>query len=109
VVKLSDGTQQSVEAAGLRVRNYTAIESDTPTPVMPSATPLPMDTPIPSGTPIPTGTPQPPTPTLLPTNPAILGRSQVITSVAGGSLLVFGLFALAGLYATWRWLRRPRQ
>jgi hypothetical protein len=108
IVKMSDGTQQTVDVAGLRVRNYTAIESDTPTPVTPSATPPPKDTTIPSATPTPTGTPLPPTPTLQPTNPAILGKTQVLVSVAQGGLVAAGLFALAGLYGTLRWMRRPR-
>ena len=105
-VKLSDGSQQSVEAAGLRVRNYTLIESDTPTPVTPSATPLPADTPAPSQTPTPTGTVRPPTPTPLPANPAVLDRSQVQASVALGGLAVVALFALGGIYAA---LRRNRR
>jgi len=108
IVKLSDGTQRTVDVAGLRVRNYTAIESDTPTPVTPSATPPPKDTPVPSLTPTPTGTPLPPTPTLQPTNPAILGKTQVLASVAQGGLVALGLFALAVLYGTLRWMRRSR-
>lgn len=108
-VKLSDGTQQSVEAAGLRVRNYTPIESDTPTPATPSSTPPPQDTPVPSATPTLTGTPRPPTPTPLPANPAELGRTQVLGSVAQGGLVALGIFALAGLYGALRALRRPRQ
>ena len=108
IVKLSDGTQRTVDVAGLRVRNYTAIESDTPTPVTPSATPPPKDTPSPSPTPAPTGTPLLPTPTLQPTNPAILGKTQVLASVAQGGLVAVGLFALAGLYGMLRWMRRLR-
>ena len=107
VVTLSDGSQQTSEVTGLRVRNYTAIETDTPTPVTPSATPPPKDTPVPSGTPAATGTPAPPTPTPQPTNPAILGKTQVMLGVAQGGLVAVGLFALAGLYGTWRWMRRP--
>jgi hypothetical protein len=105
-VKLSDGSQQSVEAAGLRVRNYTLIESDTPTPVTPSPTPPPADTPAPSQTPTPTGTRRPPTPTPLPANPAVLERSQVLASIALGGLGVLALFALGGLYVA---LRRNRR
>jgi hypothetical protein len=108
IVKLSDGTQQTVEVAGLRVRNYTAIESDTPTPVTPSATPLPEDTPVPSATATPTGTPLPPTPSAQPTNPAILSKTQVLASVAQGGLIVLALFALGGLYGALRWMRRSR-
>lgn len=101
-VRLSDGTQQSDEAAGLRVRNYTAIESDTPTPVTPSATPPPQDTPVPSLTPTPTGTPRPPTPTPLPANPAVLEPNDVLLSVARGALATLGIFALIGLYGALR-------
>lgn len=106
-VRLVDGSQQTAQAAGLRVRNYTAIESDTPTPVTPSPTLLPQDTPIPSATPTPTGTPRPPTSTSLPPNPAILSRAQVLSSVLQGGLAVVGGFALAGLYGMLRRLRRP--
>lgn len=105
-VKLSGGTQQSFEVAGLRVRNYTAIESDTPTPATPSATPPPQDTAAPSATPIPTGTSQPPTPTPLPGNPAVLGKGEVLTSIAKGGLVVLGVFALAGLYGALRRFKR---
>lgn len=108
IVKLSNGAQQTIDLEGLRVRNYTAIESDTPTPVTPSATLPPKDTPVPSLTPTPTGTPLPPTPTLQPTNPAILGRTQVLTSVAQGGLAALGLFVLAGLYGTLHWMRKSR-
>lgn len=107
-VRLSDGTQQSVTAAGLRVRNYTAIESDTPTPATPSATPPPQDTPLPSATPSPSETPRPPTPTPLPANPAVLRRGQVLVSILQGGMAVVGFFALAGLYAALRSWRRPR-
>jgi hypothetical protein len=105
-VKLSNGTEQRVEVAGLRVRNYTAIESDTPTPVTPSATPPPQDTPAPSATAIPTETPRPPTPTPLAANPATLDKSEVLVSMAKGALAVLGVFALAGLYGA---LRRSRR
>lgn len=105
-VRLSDGTQQEVEAAGIRVRNYTAVESDTPTPVTPSATAPPQDTPIPSTTPMPTETPRPPTPTALPGNPAVLDQGEVAASMLKGGLAVLGLFALIGLYSALRRLRR---
>ncbi len=101
-VRLSDGSQQSHEVKGLRVRNYTAIESDTPTPVTPSATPLPQDTPVPSLTPTPTSTPRPPTPTPLPANPAVLEQNDVLLSVARGALAALGIFALVGLYGALR-------
>lgn len=105
-VRLSNGTQQQVEAAGIRVRNYTAIESDTPTPVTPSATPPPLDTPVPSVTPLPTETPRPPTSTPLPGNPAVLAKSDVVASMLKGGLAALGLFALAGLYGALKRLRR---
>jgi hypothetical protein len=105
-VRLSDGTQQDVNVAGLRVRNYTAIESDTPTPATPSATPPPQDTPMPSSTPTPTGTPLPPSPTPLPVNPAVLGKNEVLGSMVKGVLVVLGAFALAGLYGALRRARR---
>ena len=80
---------------GLRVRNYTPIETSTPTPVTPTATLLPGE--------LPTATPTPPTyhhphPTALPPNPAGLVPGDVAFSLGKGALGVAGFFALMGVY-----------
>ncbi len=104
-VTLQDGSQQSVQVAGLRVRNYTPIETDTPTLPPPSATPLPRATSRPTATPTPlppTSTPVPPTATAVPPNPAQLDRSAVLIGMGKGAMAVIGLFALGGLYVALR-------
>jgi hypothetical protein len=68
-VSLQDSTQISTVIPGVRVRNYSPIEPDTPTPITPTLTQVPGDTPMPTITPTPTITPIPPTPTPLPTIP----------------------------------------
>jgi hypothetical protein len=111
-VALQDGSQVSVRVAGLRVRNYTPIETDTPTPAPASATPPPKATPLPSATPTPippTDMPQPPTPTLMPPNPVELSRGVVLLNIGKGALAVIGMFALGGLYAILRGWGKRRQ
>ena len=107
-VTKSDGSQESALVPGLRVRNYTPIETDTPAPVPPAATPLPQETRPASATPIPTQTPTRilSTPTPLPPNPAVLSTQQVFASIFKGILATLGLFALGGLYQAARSLRR---
>ncbi len=62
-VLLENGDVITTNVKKLRVRNYTPIETDTPTPITPTATQVPGDTPVPSATATPTETPVPPTPT----------------------------------------------
>ncbi|MBN1146948.1 MAG: hypothetical protein JXA78_06820 [Anaerolineales bacterium] len=102
VVTLKDGEQRSVLVSGLRVRNYTPIETDTPTPVTPSATLPPQDTPPPTQAPTPTQTPVPPTSTPLPRNPAEMGEQDILTSAALGALATLGLFSLGIIYQAMR-------
>jgi hypothetical protein len=99
VVNLDNGEQDIVTIEGLRVRNYSAIETDTPTPVLPTGTPDPLSLPPATATPTPTITPVPPTPTDLPPNPAQLSNQQVFSSLGKGALAVIGFFALMGIYA----------
>jgi hypothetical protein len=106
VVTKSDGSLETALIPGLRVRNYTPIETDTPTPVIPTETLPPRATPIPTHTPMPTETAPPSLPTPPPTNPAVLSTQEVYTSLFKGILAAFGLFALAGLYHTARSLFR---
>lgn len=120
-VALADDSLVNASVAGLRVRNYTAIETDTPTPPAPTATTL-ATTPveanvtveIPSATPSPTitatatQTPVLPTITPLPTNPAELSESAILSTLGKGGLAALGVFALLGIYLGGRAiLRRP--
>jgi hypothetical protein len=104
-VILADGSIQESTISGLRVRNYTPIETPTPTAtaIIIEATPTEI---IPEATPIPTITLTPPpfpTPTMLPTNPATLSPMDIPTSISYGGLAVIISFLLFGLYL---WLRR---
>lgn len=91
---------------GLRVRNYTPIETDTPAP---TATSQPGDTPAPTTTPTTTPTPLPLTPTPLPTNAAIITESEIATSMGEGILVVGLAFAMGGAYLGLRSLLRRRK
>ena len=106
VVETSQGTKEEMVVRGIRIRNYTLIETNTPTPII---TPSPTETldptqlseligtPTPSPTPAPTGTITP-----LPPNPARLTTA----SLQGGLLVGVGgavlLFVLLGLYISIR-------
>jgi hypothetical protein len=85
--------------SGLRVRNYSPIETDTPQPTAtPAQQDAPQDTSVPAPTATASETPIPPTPTPLPTNPAELTPEDVTTSLGRGALAAIGIFALLGLY-----------
>jgi hypothetical protein len=89
----------------LRVRNYSPIETDTPTP---SPTLAPGDLPTITPTPEPTHTPVPPTPTPLPTNPAILNNRQFGMSAGWGILGALIVFLLLSLYLAGRQALRSK-
>jgi len=93
-VWLTDGSMIEQTSSSLRVRNYTPIETNTPTPLTPTATLPPGETPVPT----PTTTIVPPTVTLLPTNPVELTSIKVSESLGKGALAIFGLFAMIGIY-----------
>ena len=105
VVRMADGQQQIATVTGLRVRNYTPVETETPTP---SPTPLPGNTPEPTGTPTPTLTPIPPTATAVPPNPAVIGPRDLINNLGRGALGVVALFSLIGIYRSIRVLLKNR-
>jgi len=88
----SDGNEVVTEVRDLRVRNYTPIETNTPTPITPTATP------VPGSSPTPTETPIPPTATALPGNPAELTAQDVVEGFGKGILTTIGIFSLIGLY-----------
>ncbi len=96
VLTLQDESQVSAVVPDLRVRNYTAVETDTP---IPTETPALGDTPIPTNTPTSTRPPIPPTGTPLPPNPAQLTNQDITLSLGKGALGAFGAFAIIGLYA----------
>jgi len=90
-----------VLVSGVRVRNYSAIETDTPTPtseVPPTSTPVPEVT----STPTPGITPSP---TPLPANPAEVTVSELQSILISGGIGGAVFFVL--LAAIWR-LRQPK-
>jgi hypothetical protein len=110
VVIYRDGGREPVEILipGLRIRNYSPIETDTPAP---TATVQPGETPVPSSTPTPTMTPTAPpvTPTSLPTNAAIISGNEITTSMGKGVLIVGLAFAVGGVYLGLRTLLHRRR
>jgi hypothetical protein len=96
LVTLQDGSQVQTTVTGLRVRNYTPVETETPTRVPPTLQPTLTATAVMTDTPYPTPTPLPP-------NPAALTVSNIYTSLGIGALTIALLFVLFGLLL---WLRR---
>lgn len=103
---LQDGSTVMTEVAGLRIRNYTAIETETPTPVLPTQTPLPGATDIPTITPTPTGTLIPPTLTPLAPNPAVMTEPDITLNMVRGVLIAVAAFAAVALVFAIAKLRR---
>lgn len=99
-VFFQDAPPRQFLVTGLRVRNYTAVETLTPAP---SPT---FDPGQPTLTPTPTVSPPAPTPTPLPTNPAIPGPQRTLASLSLGGLLTAALFGALGLYLAWRAAQR---
>ena len=100
-VLLSDETSIETTVSGVRVRNYSVIETDTPTPtpeVSPTATPVPEIT----STPTPGITPSP---TPLAPNPAEVTVPDLQSTLVTGGIAGAVLFVL--LAAIWR-LRQPK-
>jgi hypothetical protein len=110
LVTLVDASQQEVRVENVRVRNYTPIETSTPTPTLtPSLTPTidrtaaftpsatPTITPTPSETPTPTVVP---TATPLPPNPAEMRASDIANSLVRGAAGVLAAFILLGMYVS---------
>jgi hypothetical protein len=120
-VLLSDGSLIATTVEGLRVRNYSPVETSTSTPPAATATAQPTTpgaveatlevytpSPSPSVTATPSQTPVPPTITPLPTNPAELSKAAMLNTLGKGGLLSLGLFALLGIYLLGRAIvRRP--
>jgi len=112
VVTLVDGSKEVVVVEGLRVRNYTQVETSTPTSTpLPTATGTPAPTPLtptntPTITPTPTSTPIPPTTTPLPPNPAQLSAGAITNGFLRGIAGAFVSFLLLGIYLSIRIGRR---
>jgi hypothetical protein len=98
VVTNVDGSRTSDTVTGLRVRNYSPVETITPTPVTPTATPEPGDTPVPTVTPTATITPVPSTPTPLPPNPAQINRMDIMINMGKGALAILAFLSVVGIY-----------
>lgn len=93
-VLLTNGKELTAEAAGVRVRNYTPIETNTPS----AAAAV-------TGTPQSTATALPPTHTVplqtltpLPTNPAEISPERLSNSLKLGGLGAVGVFVIMGCY-----------
>lgn len=98
-VFLNNGLSQEVMVDGLRVRNYSIIETNTPTSI-----PLITGTPIP-----PTATLIKPTPgvaTPMPENALQFGQELIRENIKRGILVVLGVFGLMGIYSTIKNIRR---
>jgi hypothetical protein len=101
LVTLNDGAQIETKVNAVRVRNYSPIETDTPTPIPPLVTLVPA---ILSASQTPEYTlegiltPLLMTPTPLPTNPAVITSSQMARTLGKGAVISIGLLALIGAY-----------
>jgi len=113
LVTLIDASQMETVVRGVRVRNYTLIETSTPTPSLtPTSAPTtdqtrtftPPDTL--TITPTPTGTPHTPTMTHLPRNPAEIVPQQISDSLLRGAAGTLAAFLLLGMYSSLRRRRR---
>jgi hypothetical protein len=103
VIVITEQDQFTGIVSGVRVRNYSAIETNTP---VPTPTPAPADTHMPTATITSTITPIPFTPTPLPPNPAQLNIREIGISIGRGVLVAFGFLGLFGSYIYIRNRRR---
>jgi hypothetical protein len=97
---LKDGKAVQTMVTGLRVRNYTTIETATPAPVNASGTEI-VSTPLPADY-----KPLFQTATPLPGNAAEVTKQDLTKSLMGGGLVALGLFVILGLYLAVRALFR---
>jgi hypothetical protein len=98
VVTLKDGTKKSADVKGLRVRNYSPVETATPTITPTYFTVVPTITPTPTPSPTRVRLQS----TRLPTNPAAINSSEIDTTLLRGIGSVFLFFCAIGLYL---WVR----
>ena len=109
VVKLADGSQKTFQVNNIRVRNYSLIETETPSPTITqtqieAVTQLP--TTVPSLKPDATETMIPPTLTPFPANSASLNNTEIISTLGKGGLVAAGLFLVGGLYLGFKSYRK---
>lgn len=99
-VYLQGGRREHHIVNNLRVRNYSPIETITPTPTLTSTpfTETPRPSLTPTGTTQPTETLIPSTPTPLPTNPVTITQSDINNSLIQGAAGALAAFVLIGLY-----------
>jgi len=104
VIRTTSSRQLIADVPGLRVRNYSPIESDTPTPLTPTTLSKPSKTPAPTSTPSPppTMTQLPGTASPVPPNPAQLSNQQILKSIGFGGLIAVSLLTIFGLYQALR-------
>ncbi len=100
-VFLQDGQVLEYVVDGLRVRNYSPVETSTPA-VLPTGQPTPTLT----VTPLMDFAGTAPVLTPLPTNPAELTGQHLTASIFQGVLVIFGAAVIAGVYLGLRWLIR---
>jgi hypothetical protein len=112
VINKIDGSQSIVSVVGLRVRNYTPIDSGPPSPTVmyvtlgpgtPTSTPTMHDTQTPSATRVSS------TPTPLAMNPVELTSTQVLSTFGKGAALSLGLLVLLGAYVGLRTFMNGRK
>jgi len=113
LVTLIDSSEVETIVRGIRVRNYSPIETSTPTPSQtPTNTPttdltlafVPSETP--TATQTPTQTPIPSTVTPLPHNPIEIIPQQIGDSLLRGAAGTLAAFLLLGMYVSLRRRRR---
>jgi len=101
VVNRADGSRVVVIVPGLRIRNYSPVETSTPTPLstpMASATSLPGSAQVSTQPALPSATILPPTITPLPTNPAELTQQDISNNLMRGAAGTGIAIAALGLY-----------
>lgn len=95
----------TASVSGLRVRNYTPIETNTP---MPTSTAAPQETISPVNTRTETPSPVLATITPLPPNPAQLSIQEITTSAGKGIGVTLLIFLLIGTYRVFHQIRSRR-
>jgi hypothetical protein len=95
-VHFQNGAVEEIILEGIRVRNYSTIETSTPAPAGSSQVLAPTPTLIPE---LPTETPVQPTPTEIPENPAAVDAAQLTQAIKRGAIVGIVLVSGAILYS----------